>query len=104
MKEYRVRFNKRPGGPEDGAYLIELEDETGKSLGGTGTPYKWKDEGNSVVLVLPTYEERFKKCRTALSNAKNTIEWLLGEIYDPKQTLEEILAEVEEALEGVKET
>ena len=55
MKEYRVRFNKKPGGPDDEAYFIELEDETGKSIGGPGTPYVWKDEGDSVVLVLPTY-------------------------------------------------
>ena len=100
MKEYRVRFNKKPGGPDSEAYLIELEDDQGNSLGGPN--YPWKDEGDSVVLVLPTFEEKFKTCLKALNNAHNTIEWLLGEIYNPQQTLEEILAEFEEALEEVK--
>ena len=106
MKEYRIRFNKRPGGPDVDdlfeAYFIELKDDQGTSLKSLG-PYEWKDEGDSVVLTLPTYEGRFKTCHTTLCNIKNTIEWAATNWHDPLTMLQDILTEVEEALEDVKE-
>lgn len=98
IQEYRVRFNKRPGGPDDEAYFIELEDDQGKSLG--GPLYTWKDEGDSVVLILPTYEEKFRVYRNTLSNIRNSIEWAVINYSDPKEMLAEILTEVDEALES----
>lgn len=104
MKEYRVKFTNLPGGPDDPAIFVELEDDQGNSLG--GPDYPWEKEGDSIageyaILVLPTYEEKFKACRNTLSNIRNSIEWLASNEYDPRKMLQEILTEVEEALEEI---
>lgn len=97
MKEYRVRFTNLPGGPDDPAIFIELEDETGKSLGGLGTPYVWiKDEGDSVVLILPTYEEHYRIALRALSNSLNILQF---DLPPPSATLKSITKEIKEALD-----
>lgn len=52
---YYVRFNKLPGGPDEPAEFIELEDEHGRGVGSDGGA-KWIDDpdNDSVLLAIPT--------------------------------------------------
>ncbi len=103
MKEYRVRFNKKPGGPDDEAYFIELEDDQGKSLGGPGTPYVWEDKGDSVVLVLPTYEDKYRIVSKTLSNILNSINWSLNMGVFTGSVFKRIIKEAKDDLSELSE-
>ncbi len=51
--EYRVVFTNLPGGPDEPAEFVELENEHGYSMGG----FDWVEmEGGLVALVLPIYK------------------------------------------------
>lgn len=50
---YRVLFNHVPGGPDDPAIFVELENEHGESLGDEFACWSWtgRDDGLAALII-----------------------------------------------------